>query len=119
MGLQRLIKEINKSLENLDLVTARMYIENNYENLKENKFLLERDARALFEFIQTKIEKGERSLNRNEMNVLYAINSYATNFDVRGLQMSVKNNAELLLKEDVRQYLNEDAKAILSGMRVI
>ena len=119
MNIQELLKQINKSVDDLDLVTARRYIEVNIDLLNENKHLLRRNARALLDFLTNKTDKGSIHLNRKEMNVIYAINSYASNFDLRGLKMSIKNNADLLIKEEVKHYLNADAKTLLVGMSAI
>lgn len=53
------------------------------------------------------------------MNVIYSVNAYASNFDIRGIKMSVKNNSNLLKREDVLNYLNDDAKALLENMKVL
>ena len=47
------------------------------------------------------------------------MNNYASKFDLRGLKLSVKNNSELLLRKDIRTYLNADAQIFLEGMGVI
>ena len=45
------------------------------------------------------MESVINKLNWNEMNVIYSINKYASNFDVRGLKLSIKNNSALLVKK--------------------
>lgn len=119
MNLQELLNQINKSMDDLDLVSARKYIEQNIEILDANKHHLKRNARALFDVFKNKSDLGEKSLSRMEMNIIYSINKYATNFDVRGLKSSVKNHVDLLMKEDAKLYLNEDAKTLLVGMKAI
>lgn len=119
MDLRELLNQINECMDNLDLVSARKYIEQNIELLEANKHHLKSNARALFDIFKDRADMGEKSLNRLEMNIIYSINKYATNFDVRGLKTSVRNNADLLMKEDVKHYLNSDAKTLLMSMNVI
>ncbi|MFJ8064925.1 hypothetical protein ACIQYS_09850 [Psychrobacillus sp. NPDC096426] len=119
MDIVELVKKINQCIENLDLVSARRYIEGNLESLNQNKHLLRGNARSLLEFITKRTDAGIIPLNRREMNVIYSINSYASKFDLRGLKLSIKNNANLLMREDVKQYLNEDAKTLLEGFNAI
>jgi len=106
-------------MENLDLVSARRYIEGNIEQLKENKHLLRKNGRELLDFLLSQSETEADPLNRKELNAIYTINTYATRFDVRGLRLSVINNTDLLMREDVKHYLNSDAKILLEGMCAI
>lgn len=115
MNINDLINKINESVESVDLVTARRLIE---YNLELNRQMLKSNARSLFEILQDN-KTTVNNLSRNEMNVIYAINSYATNFDLNGLKLSVKNNLELLMRENIKHYLNGDAKALLTGMKVL
>ncbi|MFC5587514.1 hypothetical protein ACFPRA_01145 [Sporosarcina soli] len=119
MDIVELVKKINQCLDNLDLVRARKYIEDNQELLNQNKHLLRGNARSLLDFIINRTDAGVIPLNRQEMNVIYSINAYASKFDLRGLKLSVKNNTNLLMREDVKQYLNEDARTLLEGLKVI
>ena len=119
MDISDLMKKINQSIDNMDLVTARSFIENNLELISENRHLLKSNARSLFEMLLNNTESVINKLNRNEMNVIYSINKYASNFDVRGLKLSIKNNSALLVRKDIKHYLNEDAKTLLTGMKVI
>lgn len=119
MDIVELVKKINQCLDNLDLVRARKYIEENQELLNQNKHLLRGNARSLLDFIINRTDAGVIPLNRQEMNVIYSINAYASKFDLRGLKLSVKNNTNLLMREDVKQYLNEDARTLLEGLKVI
>lgn len=116
MKMQELITAINKSIESLDLVSARRYIEDNLELLNENKHHLRSNARALLDFLN---DQKEIPLNRKELNVIHSINTYASRFDIRGLKLSIKNNFDLLVRDDVKPYFSEDAKVILEGMNVI
>lgn len=119
MDIQELLIKINKSTEDLDLVTARKHIEENIVLLNEYKHLLRGNARALLDFLTNNTDKGFIDLNRQEINVVYAINTYASNFDLRGIKLSIKNNAGLLMREEVKRHLNEDAKTLLEGMSAI
>lgn len=118
MDISELIIKINKSMDNLDLVSARRFIEDNIELINENRHLLKSNARSLFEILENNTESVVNKLNRKEMNVIYSINAYASRFDVRGLKLSINNNPELLVRKDIKHYLNEDAKTLLTGMRV-
>lgn len=119
MDLGELIENINKSSDEVDFITARKLIENNFEVIKEKRQLLNRNARSLFEILKNNQNAGFKTLSRSEMNVIYAINSHATNFDINGLKLSVKNNLELLMRPDIKHHLNADAKALLTGMKIL
>lgn len=106
-------------MENLDLVTARKYIEENLDLLIENKNHLKRNVRELLDVLIAMPQNGHQPLNARELNIIHTLNRYATDFDLRALKLSVKNNADLLMREDVRQYLNADAKVLLHGMSAI
>jgi len=119
MDISELMKKINQSMDKLDLVSARRLIEENFELISENRNLLQRNARSLFEILKNNNESAINTLTRKEMNIIYSINAHASNFDVRGLKLSIKNNPELLVRKDIEHYLNEDAKTLLAGMKVI
>lgn len=119
MNLKELLNQINNSMDNVDLVSARKYIEQNIELVEANKHHLKSNARALFDIFKNNTDMSEKSLNRLEMNIIYSINKYATEFDLRGLKTSIKNNADLLMKEEVKYHLNSDAKTLLISMNVI
>lgn len=119
MDINELIKKIHEKMDNFDLVSARRLIEDNIEVISENRHLLRSNARSLFEILKNNTESVINALNRKEMNVIYSINAYASKFDIRGIKLSVKNNANLLVRKDIKYYLNEDAKALLTGMKVL
>lgn len=119
MRIEDLIKDINKLVENLDLVTARKLIENNLVVLNDNKRLLNSNGRELLNFFTERLESGYQQISRGEMATITAINSYASNFDIRSIKFLLKNNTKFLLRNDVNEYLNNDAKAILIGMGAI
>ncbi len=116
MSASELVNTINQSVDDLNLVVARRYIEENKEMLNENKHLLRRNARELLDFVNT---KSENLLDRKEMNIIHSINAYASRFDLRGLKLSIKNNAELFMRPDIKEYLSSDAQIILEGMNAI
>lgn len=119
MSLDALTAKINRYVEDMELSTARVYIEENIDLLNENKNMLNRNARELLDFlIKMQAEDGE-PLTRKDMAVIYAINTYANKFDVRGIKILVKDNPNLLLRKDTPAYLNTDAKIILEGMGAI
>lgn len=113
---QELFRTINKCLDDLDFISARKYMEENMELLKDHKHHLRRNARELFNFL---INNTANTITRREMNVIYSINSYATNFNVRSIKILIKDNVDLILREEILPYLNEDAKTILESMQVI
>lgn len=116
MSTTELVNVINKSVGELDLVVARKYIEENVELLNKSKHLLRRNARALLDFVNT---KSGNYMSRQEMNIIQSVNAYASKFDLRGLKISIKNNADIFMRQDIKEYLNSDAKIILEGMNVI
>lgn len=119
MQLQEIITKINQSVEDLDLVTTRKYIEENIDFLNENKNLLKSNARALLDFLTTSLNSGLKPLGRQEMNDINTINTYASRFDLSGLKLTVKNKTDLLLRNDVIPYLSSDARILLEGMCAI
>lgn len=119
MNLQELATKINACVDDVDLVAARKYMEENKTLLMENKSLLKRNARELFDFLLNSSETNSKPLSREEVAATNAINLYATRFDIRGLKIAVKNHSELLLREDITPYLNKDARILLEGMGAI
>ncbi|MET3698933.1 hypothetical protein SAMN05877753_110169 [Bacillus oleivorans] len=119
MDIQDLIAKVNQSTDELDFATARVYIEENLQVLKEKQAKLNSNARELLRFLVDQKESGIQPLSRQEMAVINTINTYATKFDLRGLKFLVKDHAKLLFKKEVVDYLNSDAKIILEGMGAI
>lgn len=119
MDGDKVIASINKSVEELDFVTTRKFLEENLEFSNTNRLLLKKNARELLDFLIENQESGVKPLGRKELAIVNTINVYATKFDIRGLKFVVKENAQLLLREDVIPYLNTDAKALLGSMGVI
>jgi hypothetical protein len=107
---------INKSVEELDFVTARKYIEQNLDLLKEKKSLLKSNARELLTFLE---KQKFDPIKRNELAIINSINLYSTKFDIRGLKFVIRENNQLMLRKDLLFYLNSDAKALLESMKVI
>ncbi|QFF98627.1 hypothetical protein PB01_07155 [Psychrobacillus glaciei] len=119
MDINELMKKMNEVMDNLDFVSARKIMEENMKIINENRHLLRSNARSLLQILKDNTEPHIKPLNRNEMSVVHAINAYASKFDVRGLRMSIKSNSVLLMRKDIKQYLNEDAKTLLIGMKAI
>ncbi|MBS4174284.1 hypothetical protein [Bacillus sp. FJAT-49736] len=117
MELIELISEINDSMERYDLVTARIYIEENIELLSENKHRLKGNSSKVLDFLTD--ESNQQPLNRDDFAIISKVNLYASEFDVSGIRIVLKNNIALFLKEDVLEYLNSDAKIILESMGTI
>lgn len=116
MHVLDLIARINASVEELDFAAARLYMEENIEILTENRNYLKSNARDLLEFLTIRMEAGQKPLTRKDMAVLHAVNSYASNFDLRGLKVVIRDHALLFLRNDIAAYLNADARIILEGM---
>ena len=119
MKVEDLIADINNYMEQLDFVTARKLIEENLDVLNKHRISLKSNARELLKFLVERHNSGHKPISRQEMATLIAINTYATNFDIRGLKLIIKDKAKLLLRTDIHEYLNKDAKTILDGMGVI
>ena len=119
MTIKELITKINQSVDELDLVTTRKYLEENIDLLKDNKRFLKSNARELLDFLTSRLESGYEPLKREELATVTAINSYATKFDVRSIKMIIKGKEQLLIRKDFVDYLNSDAKIILEGMGAI
>ncbi|WP_456277255.1 hypothetical protein [Bacillus sp. AK128] len=119
MELKELISKINKAVDELDLVSARKYIEENHEILNANRSLLKGNARELLLFITSRVESGQEQLTRSELATVSAVNKYATNFDIRSVKLAIKDKQQLLLKADFINHLNSDAKVLLEGMGAI
>ncbi|RSK29420.1 hypothetical protein EJF36_16460 [Bacillus sp. HMF5848] len=119
MTTDELINKINSCVEALDFVSARKYIEENISIVESNKYLLKRNARDILKFLTQQIESGYQTLSRKELATLNAINTYAYNFDLRGIKNIVKNESTLLIRSDIESYLNSDAVTILAGMGAI
>ncbi|MBS4199848.1 hypothetical protein KHA93_09280 [Bacillus sp. FJAT-49732] len=116
MELYELFEKINQFVDELDLVYARKLIEENMEIVKGKKHHLSRNARELVEVL---MDANLSTLNRKEMLILQTINTYASNFDLGGLKITLKNNTDLLVKNEIYQYLNSDARIVLEGMGAI
>lgn len=116
MNIKELLQKIDKSMDDLDLISARRFIEENIDLLSKDRYLLKSNARALLDFLTT---KTDNPLQRSELNVINSVNIYASKFDVRGLKMLIKSHTDLLMREDIKHYLNADAKIILEGMNAI
>jgi hypothetical protein len=119
LSLDALTAKINRYVEDMELSTARVFIEENLEILSEHKNKLNKNAWELLDFIlQMQANEGQ-PLTRKDMAIINTINTYANKFDVRGIKMMVKDNPNLLLRKDTPAYLNADAKIILEGMGAI
>ncbi len=119
LKVNELIQEVNKNVENLDFVTTRKLIEDNIEMLSKHKVLLKSNARELLKMLEDRLDAGYEPISRQDMATVIALNTYATKFDIRSIKLIVKDKAKLLLRKDVVEYLNKDAKVLLEGMGVI
>ncbi|MDR4890098.1 hypothetical protein RGU12_21610 [Fredinandcohnia sp. QZ13] len=119
MDIEQVCKEINNSVDELDLVTARKYIEENIDLLQSKGHYLNKNARELLKVITDMHNSDYKPLQRNELAIINTINAYATKFDLRGLKLLVKENSQLLLREDLIPYFNKDAIIVLEGMGAI
>lgn len=119
MDYRDLLKQINNSMEKLDLISARKYIEQNLELVGDYRHLLRSNGRALFDFLRNEKDSGREPLDRREMTILYSINRYASSFDIRGLKLLVNNYPDLLMRQEIQAYLNDDALTLLESLNVI
>lgn len=119
MKVDELIQEVNKNVEQLDFVTTRRLIEENIEILSKHKVHLKSNARELLKLLTDRLDAGYEPISRQDMATVIALNSYANQFDIRSLKLIVKDKAKLLLRRDVVEYLNKDARVLLEGMGVI
>ncbi|GIN39922.1 MULTISPECIES: hypothetical protein [Heyndrickxia] len=119
MDIQELGQKINQCTEDLDFLSARRYIEENLIILEDHKYLLKSNAREIFNFVKERLESGYPPLTKQEKAVINSINTYAYNFDLRGIKLVLKSKAKLFLREDIISYLNEDARNLLKSMGAI
>ncbi|MEH7237692.1 hypothetical protein [Bacillus sp. JJ1562] len=119
MDIEQIIKEINNSVDELDLVTARKYIEENIDFLNSKRNFLNRNARDLLKVLIDMHNSNYKPLQRNELAIINTINTYSTRFDLRGIKLLIKENSQLLLREAIIPYFNKDAKIVLEGMGAI
>lgn len=113
---KELIRKINQSVEELDLVSTRMYIENNLEVVIDNKRFLKQNAREILNFLIEQRESGVKPLSRKELAIVKAVNTYASQFDLSGFKLLLKEYPQLFIREDITAYLNKDARIILDGI---
>ncbi|MRG87018.1 hypothetical protein [Salinibacillus xinjiangensis] len=119
MEFKELIRTINSSVDELDLVTARRLIEHNIEILQEHKSHLNRNSRELLNFSIDSLNSGNKMPSRNEMATIQTVNQYASSFNLRGIKLIIKEKSTLFLRKDIVTFLNKDAKTILEGMGAI
>jgi hypothetical protein len=119
MNTKEIIDLINKSVKELDFVTARVYIERNIDSLVPHKNRLEGNAKDILNFLSENLQSDQKPLTRKDMITINTINSYAYKFNVKGIKLILKDNSKLFLREDIMNYLNSDAKIILEGMGAI
>jgi len=117
MEFREIISEISKSFEIHDLVSVRELVEDNLELLNKNKHRLNGKIKNVFDFFTN--QSDFLPLNRSDVAVINTINHYASNFDVRGIRIVLKDHITLLFRDDSIQFLSSDAKIILESMNVI
>ncbi|WP_153722880.1 hypothetical protein [Sporosarcina cascadiensis] len=116
MNAQELFKAINQCVDELDFISARKYMEQNKTLLQRGKHRLNRNAQELFQFVT---DRGGEQLSQKDINMLHAINRYASNFDIRAFKLIVKDQAPLISRKDSLMYLNDDAKTLLESMNAV
>lgn len=89
LSLDALTAKINKHVEEMELATARVYIEENVEILNEHKNMINKNAWELLDFLLELQVDGGQPLSRKDKAIINAINTYANKFDVRGIKMIV------------------------------
>ena len=114
MNLHEVVKMINTCVDELDFVTARKYMEDNIDMLNGHRRRLDWNAQELLDFVMT----SERdTLTQHEFKIIHAINDYASQFNIRSFKSLVKDHVALVSRPDTFTYLNEDSRALLSGMQ--
>lgn len=116
-----IIAKVNKAIDDLEFVNARLMIEANLLKLSEAKYyrLLNTNAQVLIKHIvaENKEHNGtKKQLTRSELLIVNKINEYCTNFDISMLKRTLKNSFELVQRPEVLPLLNSDAKIILNDM---
>ncbi|PAQ14352.1 hypothetical protein [Bacillus sp. FJAT-42315] len=119
MELKHLIIEINRSVDELDYVKARKYIEDNMEVLEGNRTSLKSNAREIMKFVKERVNSGIEPISRQELAIIQAVNTYANKFDLRGIKTVLRDKAKVFQREDIIDFLNSDAKTILESLGVI
>ncbi|MBS4174324.1 hypothetical protein [Bacillus sp. FJAT-49736] len=117
MELREIMTEIAKSLDDHDLISVRKNIEDNIEILSQNKHRLKGKLKSAFDFLTN--QSNKEPLNRSDVAVINTINHYATNFDVRGIRIVLKDHFILFFKDETVEFLSSDAKIILESMGAI
>jgi hypothetical protein len=119
MTVDELIKKVNNSVEELDFASARIYIEENMTLLEQNKRFLKSNAREILNFLTSQINSGIKPLSRQEITYINAVNTYASQFDISGIKIMLRDNPKLFLREDIVPYLNKDANTILTSLGIL
>ena len=119
MNIEEIIKEINRSMEKLDILSTKKMMEDYMLLIDHKRHHLITAARELYECMKHKKQLGLDPLTRSEVSVLYTINMYASKFDIIGIRTLIKAHPELWVRDDIEHYFNEEAKILLQGMNVI
>ena len=116
--IKQFITIINKNCDALEFGDARRMMELNLEELQQpaNYVLLNANATVLLKYILNQKQSTEEPLTRLEMFQISEINKYCTNFDISMLKRTIKNCLHLLQRSDIENYLNANAKTVLSSM---
>lgn len=119
-NITTIITKINKACDDLDFVSARVLIETNLLKLSEAKQyrLLNSNGRVLIKHVlaDSKKEKSENKITRNDLLTIKKINEYCSNFDISMLKRTLKSSFDLVQRDDILPLLNNDAKIILDNM---
>lgn len=120
-NIRTVIVKINKACDDMDFVSARMFIEGNIKQLSEgiNYRQLNSNAQTLIKHVISDNTGESTKLSRTEMLTIHNINQYCSEFNISMLKRTLKNSLVLLQREDVTPLLNKDAKIILENMGVL
>ncbi|MGY3718665.1 hypothetical protein ACWE42_24440 [Sutcliffiella cohnii] len=94
-------------------------MESNLDILNDMRSYLNGNSRDLLRFLTEIHENGYQPLSREDLATIRSLNVYASSFDVRSLKTIVANNRDLLLRQDIIEHLNSDARYLLKGMGAI
>lgn len=121
MNILQVVTKINYLCDELEFSHARKFIENNLDKLKERRICdkLNSNAKALLKHVTQDLETlNKKGLTRLDMLKINEINKYCTDFDISMLKRTLKDNLGLLYREEVYNYLTNNAKYILETMGV-
>ena len=116
--IKLIINNINENCDALAFGEARRMIELNIKELQKTSYylMLNSNATVLLKYVLNQEKANLNPLTRFEQLQINDINKYCTEFDISMLKRTIKNCLGLLQRPDIEQYLNKNAKTVLSSM---